>query len=204
VHGYFSNVDQAWVDDHLAEQFQASGRNALFLAPEAPAWPGEGVRWRDLGMLLSDLRQGWNQRLPGGPIVLVGHSAAYRTIINWLREPRVKSVILLDGLYRDERQFRRWLRYAPGHQSHRLVLVANETARQSQRLVGRFPQARQRDRIPDDLAEFTAQERRARLLVLRSQYAHMEIVSSGRVIPLLLELTPLSALAATSPAAGSD
>jgi hypothetical protein len=199
VHGYFTDVDQAWADDHLAEQFQASGRNALFVTPEAPEGRGEEVRWKNLTTLLSDVEQGWDSPLPAGPIVLVGHSAAYRTIVNWLHDPRVKSVILLDGLYRNERQFLRWLRYAPNHQSHHLVLVANDTARHSQRLARRFPQARKLNRIPDSPGEFTPQEKRARLLLLRSQYEHMEIVSSGKVIPVLLELAPLSTLALPSP-----
>jgi len=199
VHGYFTDVDQAWADDHLPEQFQASGRNALFVTPEAPEGRGEEVRWKNLGTLLSDVEQGWDSPLPAGPIVLVGHSAAYRTIVNWLHDPRVKSVILLDALYRNERQFLRWLRYAPNHQSHHLVLVANDTARHSQRLARRFPQAQRLSRIPASPGEFTPQEKRARLLLLRSQYEHMEIVSSGKVIPLLLELAPLSTLILPSP-----
>lgn len=199
VHGYFTNVDQAWDEDRLPEQFQASGRNALFITPEAPEARGEDVRWSNLGALLNDVAEGWEGPLPAGPIVLVGHSAAYRTIVNWLRDPRVKSVILLDGLYRNERQFLRWIRSAPNHQSHHLVLVVNDTTRHTQRLARRFPQARKLGRIPDSPEGFTAQQKRARLLVLRSQYDHMEIVSSGKVIPLLLGLAPLSTLATPSP-----
>jgi hypothetical protein len=204
VHGYFTSVDQAWADDRLAEQFQGSGRNALFIAPEAPASLRDRIPWRNLRTLLRTVGQQTGMRLPAGPIVVVGHSGAFRTIVNWLPEPRLRCVLLLDGLYRDERQFRSWLRYAPAHESHRLVLVADETARESERFARRFPTAHRRDRIPDDLGELTPQEKRARLLVLRSQYEHMQIVTSGRVIPLLLGLAPLPALVTASQSAGAD
>jgi len=204
VHGYFTRVDQAWREDHLAEQFQGSGRNALFIVPEAPASPRQRVRWRNLQMLLHTTAQRGGLRLPRGPIVAVGHSAAFRTIVNWLPEPRLRCVLLLDGLYRDERQFDSWLRSAPGHESHRLVLVADETARESEGLAQGFPSALLMDHIPEDLEELTPQDKLAPLLVLRSQYEHMAIVTSGRVIPLLLGLAPLPALVTAAQPAGAD
>jgi len=204
VHGYFTHVDQAWREDRLAEQFQASGRNALFIVPEAPASPRQRVRWKNLPTLLHTAATASGLRLPRGPIVAVGHSAAFRTIVNWLPEPRLRCVLLLDGLYRDERQFDSWLRSAPGHESHRLVLVADETTRESEGLARRFPSALLMDHIPDDLEELTPDDKLAPLLVLRSQYEHMAIVTSGRVIPLLLGLAPLPALMTPAQAAGAD
>src|SRR5262245_52628668 len=37
VHGYGTDVDTAWREHHLPEQFALSAVNALFIAPEAPA-----------------------------------------------------------------------------------------------------------------------------------------------------------------------
>ena len=49
--------------------------------------------------------------------------------------------------------------------------------------------------MPDSVSGFTApRERTAKLLYIRSQYEHMSIVTSGKVIPVLLHLTPLKAL----------
>ena len=45
LHGYYTDVDQAWADHRLVEQFKKSGRNALFLAVEAPSWNGEDPFW---------------------------------------------------------------------------------------------------------------------------------------------------------------
>ena len=41
---------------------------------------------------------------------------------------------------------------------------------------------------------FTKRQRGAKLLYIRSQYEHMQIVTGGKVIPVLLRLTPLKAL----------
>jgi hypothetical protein len=194
VHGYFTDADQAWTEGQLAAQFQASGRNALFIVPEAPQSLAEGVRWKSLRGLLDAIQRTAALRLPRGPLVVVGHSGAFRTILNWLRDPRVRFLILLDGLYRNERQFRYWLQYAPAHRSHQMVLVANETHEKSDRFARRFRGAARRERIPEDFSEFTKLERGARLLYLRSQYEHMEIVTGGKVLPLFLKLTPLESL----------
>jgi hypothetical protein len=194
VHGYFEDVDQAWTRDNLAAQFQASGRNALFIAPEAPRSVSDHVCWKSLGALLNTVQQMGSLGLPRGPLIVVAHSGAFRTILRWLRDPRLRHLILLDGLYRNERQFRHWLQSAPAHEPHQMVLVANETHEKSQRFVRRFRRAARREHIPDDFSEFTKRERGARLLYLRSQYEHMEIVTGGKVIPLLLRLTPLKSL----------
>jgi len=44
------------------------------------------------------------------------------------------------------------------------------------------------------MSGFTKKERRAKLLYIRSQFEHMAIVTSGKVIPLLLKVTPLKSL----------
>src|SRR6266571_4841674 len=41
VHGLYADVDTAWRDHRLAEQFVASNRQALFIVPEAPTDGGE-------------------------------------------------------------------------------------------------------------------------------------------------------------------
>ena len=41
VHGYYTTSDKAWAEHRLAEQFAASGRNALFIVPRAPWRCGE-------------------------------------------------------------------------------------------------------------------------------------------------------------------
>jgi len=48
--------------------------------------------------------------------------------------------------------------------------------------------------MPSSLGDFTRRERGAKLLYIRSQFEHMAIVTGGKVIPMLLRVTPLKAL----------
>ena len=48
--------------------------------------------------------------------------------------------------------------------------------------------------MPDSVGGFSKRERGAKLLYIRSQYEHMQIVTSKKVIPMLLRVTPLKAL----------
>src|SRR5215470_960454 len=43
VHGYYTDADTAWTKHRLVEQFDASGKNALFIVGEAPASSDEEV-----------------------------------------------------------------------------------------------------------------------------------------------------------------
>ena len=99
IHGYFTTVDQTWADDHLDAQFQASGRNALFIVINAPLSNFQDVSWKSLDELLLAVHDLTPFPLPHGPLVVVGHSGGFRTILLWLRDPRMQYVILLDGLY---------------------------------------------------------------------------------------------------------
>ena len=128
IHGYFTSVDQTWTDDSLATQFRDSGRNALFIAIEAPQSNYEDVSWKSLADLLRTVAESRAPfPLPHGPLVVVGHSGAYRTILMWLGDPRVQYVILLDGLYSGQAEFRSWLRPQSLANPHRMVLVAIDT-----------------------------------------------------------------------------
>ena len=199
VHGYFTSVDQTWADDQLAEQFRASGRNALFMAIEAPRSNEEEVAWKSLDELLRTVEDRAPYSLPNGPLVVIGHSGAYRTILLWLDDPRVQDVILLDGLYSGQAEFRQWLLPHPHAKPHHMVLVAYNTWWQSRQFARHIYGTARRRMIPAQSAGFTARETRARLLLLHSQYDHEEIVSGGQVIPVLLQISPIKAVGALKP-----
>ncbi len=199
IHGYFTSVDQTWTDDHLATQFRDSGRNALFISIQAPQSNGEDVSWKSLEDLLRTVEDRTPFPLPPGPLVVVGHSGGFRTILLWLHDPRVQYVILLDGLYAGQVEFRSWLRPHPPAKPHRMVLVSSDTWRQSNRFARRISGTARRRTIPAKSSRFTPRETRARLLYVRSQYDHNEIISSGKVLPVLLQIMPISALTAVKP-----
>jgi hypothetical protein len=196
VHGYYTDVDGAWRDHSLAQQFSASRANALFIAPEAPNGGGQDVQFKDLAELLSTVSRLTKQPLPQGPVIAVGHSGAYRTLSQWVSYESLREIYLLDALYANEVEFDAWLDRPPLAEAKRLVMVGYETNVHSEAFCGgeRRECSARRDDIPRRFSEFTRQQKRAKILYLQSQYDHMQIVTGGQVIPLLLRLTPLRRL----------
>ncbi len=206
VHGYHTGVDAAWVQHALAEQFAASKVNALFIVPEAPASSSGEVVWPALSELLAEVER----QLPGlraaSPIVAAGHSGAWRTLGLWTDEPRpdrqVASFILLDGFYGMEEKFRAWLAQQDGGGEPRLTLVSRDTAGHAAgflaHLPAHLPKAKRRAHLPARFRDLTPAERTAPVLEIASQLSHMEIVTSGRVLPLVLRRSSLRPIAATS------
>lgn len=192
VHGYYTDVVGAWREHRLDRQFADSARNALFIAPEAPRGPAERVAFPDLDKVLKSVERGLKRPLPQGPLVVVGHSGAYRTIRGWLDHPRVERIVLLDACYEDPEGFARWLEADEGH---RLILVTVHTLSLSEALLSRFPFAVRREGIPDRYyPPFSPEERSARLLYILSQFDHQGLVEEGAVIPALLEICDLPEL----------
>jgi hypothetical protein len=190
VHGYYNDVDQAWSDHRLAEQFRDSRINALFIVPQAPASDDEHVHFRDLRELLLTVQRMTKRKLPLGPVSALGFSGGFRTIVEWLTDGRVQQVLLLDGLYYNEDDFASWLKTQHGRKGNKLLLVASETTAKSDAFVKRFPGVPVRG-LPENAFELNKQDREAEVLYLRTTVEHMSLVTDGKVIPLLLQLTPL-------------
>ncbi|MEZ4365602.1 MAG: hypothetical protein R2939_04860 [Kofleriaceae bacterium] len=193
VHGYHDTVDTAWTNHRLAQQFKASRQNAMFVVPEAPSGNGQAVHWPALTDLRRAVHRG-NIRLPDGPIVVMGHSGAFRTMSKWVDHKLVTQVILLDALYGAEKAFDDFIFSGKRAKQHKLLMIGSDTAAESSAFIKRYPFAVALDRMPADVSGFDKRARRARLLYVRSQYGHMQMVTGGAVIPVLLRLTPLKRL----------
>jgi hypothetical protein len=193
VHGYFSDVDQAWKQHDLAAQFVSSGRNALFVVIEAPTADTEAVRWRDLRALTRAVCSLGGIDLPRGPSVAMVHSGGFRTLQGWLGSGDVQTVLMLDGLYGAEAELAEWLRVTGNHLGS-LVLVGFDTSPQIERFIGAFPDTQVLDQVPS-LAGARRVDKKGRVLFLHSQFGHMEIITERAVIPSVLQLTPLVELA---------
>jgi hypothetical protein len=194
VHGYYANSDQAWADYHLADQFLASGRNAWFIVPEAPTGNNEEPVLLDVPALLRTVSRLTRSQVPDGTVVAMAHSGGYRSIVKWLDYQRLTEVILLDGLYNNEDDFRAWLTSKKGHKQKRLVLVSAETLDQAEAFLKRFPLAAKREGVPSDSAPITKNERFSQVLHVKSQYDHMGLVTEGKAIPAMLSVSPVAAL----------
>ena len=193
VHGYWTDADGAWREHELAKQFRASHQNAMFIVPDAPANNDESVNWP----ALTDLRKAVaraNLHLPDGPVIVMGHSGAFRTIMQWVDHRLVDQIILLDALYAGESAFDEYIGTGKHADEHKLIVVGASTAEESAGFAKKYKFAVARERMPDSASGFSKRERTAKLLYVRSQYEHMQIVTGGKVIPTLLHLTPLKAL----------
>ncbi len=193
VHGYWTDADGAWRDHSLARQFRASRQNALFIVPDAPSNNDERVQWP----ALTDLRRAVtraNIKLPDGPIIVMGHSGAFRTVMQWVDHRHVDQIILLDAMYAGEHAFDEFISAGKRADDHKLIVVAAGTAQESKAFANKYKFAVAREKFPDSVGGFTKREKNAKLLYVRSQYDHMGIVTGKKVIPVLLRLTPLKAL----------
>jgi hypothetical protein len=193
VHGYYTDADGAWREHELARQFKASRQNAMFIVPDAPASNEDDVQWPALKDLRRNVMRA-NIHLPDGPVVVIGHSGAFRTVMQWVDHRLVDQIILLDALYAGEAAFDEFIASGKRADDHKLIVVAASTAEESSSFARRYKFAVARERMPSSLGDFTRRERGAKLLYIRSQFEHMAIVTSGKVIPVLLRVTPLKAL----------
>ncbi|MBL8949969.1 MAG: hypothetical protein JNK82_04275 [Myxococcaceae bacterium] len=185
VHGFFDNADTAFWGHHLAEQFRDSARNALFIVPEAPSWRTDDVVWRDLDELLAATEKQARVTLPKGPVWVIAHSGAYRTAQAWLSNPKVERVILLDALYSADDDFTAWVK-ADGA-THRLTVIGFETAQRTEWFLRAHPNAVKLDDVPFLYDLWKPALTTAPVLYLQSErFGHMELVTSGRVLPVLL------------------
>lgn len=183
VHGYFTTIDLAWARYHLAAQFRASGINALFIACEAPSSQRDPVSWRSLDDLLRVVaaRVG---KLPEGRLVVVGHSGAHRTLVGWLDEPRVDTLALVDAAYNDLSVYRAWLEARP---TRRLIDVGDLRRAVTDAFHSDLPGTVVVDRFPPrEQGTLSPQVQDARVVYVRSFMGHMQLVTGGVAIPMIL------------------
>ncbi|MBL8955015.1 MAG: hypothetical protein JNK82_29840 [Myxococcaceae bacterium] len=198
VHGYYTDLAAACRHHHLTDQFDASGRNALFIVPEAPASGAEPVVWGDLPALLEAVSRHPDFTVPEGRRVALAHSGGFRTVERWLGSGLLDTVVLLDGLYGGERALDGWLKRS-GHRRRRLMLVGRETSARVERFAARYADRRELDAIPSPGELGPGGD--ARVVVVRSDVGHMELVTQQQAIPALLALTRLAPIAGSGPTA---
>jgi hypothetical protein len=181
VHGYKTNVDSAWTEFKLREQFASSGLNAMFVACSAPAGNESPVMWPSLPQLLATVSSGINLPLPSD-VVAVGHSGAYRTLVHWLADRELGTLVLLDAAYAEEGQFVAWTR---ADARHRMINIADNTIHESDWLHRLLPGTKLVDGLP---AEWSEEARSARVIYVRTDVGHMPMITDGVAMPLALSV----------------
>jgi hypothetical protein len=135
-HGYSSSADRAWALHRLAQQFAASGRQALFIVPDGPRAPRRRVRWFRAAELLSTVCKVLQLAQPAGPWVAVAHSGGFHSAARWIGNAKVSDLLLLDASYGEYRRFRRWIVADP---RRRMTLVSRLTRRVTERWLPQLP-----------------------------------------------------------------
>lgn len=179
VHGYFVDVDTAWSSHRLPEQFALSGINAMFIAPEAPAGKHDRIVWPTLTSLLLSVQLRVPVAMPDGEVAVIGHSGAYRTLLQWVHDRQLETLVLLDAAYVDILPYRSWVL---GNKRRRLINVSEDTRPWAERLHRMLPASAVLDGFPES-AEAIRDER---IVYIRSQIGHWPLAKDGVALPLLL------------------
>jgi hypothetical protein len=183
VHGYYVHIDDAWQNYHLGTQFASSAINALFIAPEAPSGPGEQVSWDSLDDLLDTVQQGLGDQVPRKRVVTVGHSAAYRTLLGWLDEPVIDTVVLVDAAYGEIDQYKKWVLAT---EDHRLIDIGDDTREWTDKLHAELPDSYVLDQFPSVEDGLPREAAHARIVYIKSNLGHFPLVTGGVALPMIL------------------
>jgi predicted esterase len=122
-HGWGNNIDTACKQFQLTEQFEASGRNAVFVFPEGPknasdSYGGKLEQPEVFQQLVKDVAGQLQEnkfikkkkfQLDQYDISLAGHSGAYRVISRIINRTPVNEVILFDAMYGGNDAYIEWL-----------------------------------------------------------------------------------------------
>lgn len=176
VHGYHIDVDQAWTDYRLDQQFALSGLNAMFIVPASPREKRSPINWPSLNALLSVVKGSVDITMPTKRLVVAGHSGAYRTLALWLPNQRLDTVVLLDAVY-GEYSFSPWVREST---VHRLVNIVFETDRFSDYMHRWLPSTVRVVGLPEEGFP------EAHILYAKTTVGHYPLVTDGIALPLAL------------------
>lgn len=183
VHGYFAKLDDAWSSYRLAAQFRTSHVNALFIACEAPTSQDDAVAWPSLEAMLRAVVAKIGA-LPEGRLVAIGHSGAHRTLVNWLDEPQLDTIALVDAAYNDLSVYRDWLTERP---DRRLIDIGDVRRPVTDAFHEALPETVVIDRFPPrEQGALPPETQSARVVYVRSFMGHMKLVTGGRAIPMIL------------------
>jgi len=184
VHGYWVDVDDAWLQHGLPEQFGAAAVNALFIAPESPVTKSDNVSWPSLTRLLETV--GHELPIPSGPVIALGHSGAFRTLAEWVKDPRLDTLVMFDSGYGSMIPFRDWARASP---KHRMITVGDDT-REWTSYLNHWLGTKLTLDITDVVTDPTVRAKIAkeRLVHIKSSIGHMTLVTGASALPSLLRL----------------
>ena len=204
-HGWRNNVDDTFAKYRLAEQFAASGVNAVLVLPEGPknAPDSFGGRLEETGVfsslvddILATLKaRGVIETTRPGSIVLAGHSGAYRVMAFILARggltPNIREVYLFDALYGQTEKFAHWIE----HSSGRLVVIHTPEGGTRAQTADFMDDLRAWNVPFTAVAESSVTPdllRKSRLVFIESTLAHDDVVAGGEQLRTFLSTGALA------------
>ncbi|MFN8306077.1 MAG: hypothetical protein U0T79_04850 [Ferruginibacter sp.] len=132
-HGWYNHIDSVLSYFEIAQQFTASGRNAILIIPEsakdAPdSYGGKLEQKGRFNLLLEDVlaklkkEKIVSKKATAGNIILSGHSGAYRVMAFILQQGgiEINEANLFDGMYGQVDKYINWLQ---ADSSHRFINI---------------------------------------------------------------------------------
>ena len=198
-HGWHNNIDTALRFYGLADQFAASGRNAILVLPEAArnaadSYGGkmgqDGMFHLLVGDVLGELEHSGvvSSGVVAGHVVLAGHSGAFLVIADILdhgQQP-VDEVFLFDALYSHVHTFMNWALTEPHHFVHWFTNTGYGPDRMSDTMMLGLRQAQVPYGLSEEGSVNAAILQNDRILFVHSPREHNVIINKPDDFALLL------------------
>lgn len=194
-HGWGNNIDSACRQYDLLGQFEASGRNAIFIFPEGPknapdSYGGKLEQPSVFQALMKEVvtKLSENKIIRPVPvfdihhydITLAGHSGAYRVISRIINQSPVNEVILFDAMYGGNDFYMQWLS-KPEHRFINIYTKDGGTYENSLYFISKLSdslhiplQAIKEEQLTDELLQQNQK------VFLFSQQAHNDVILYNR------------------------
>ena len=204
-HGWGNNIDSACKQYQLLEQFDASGRNAVFVFPEGPkdapdSYGGKLEQPQVFQQLVKEVAEKLAENrlikkrtafhLNDYDISLAGHSGAYRVISRIINKTPVSEVILFDAMYGGNDFYLEWLS-VPEHRFINIYTKDGGTFDNSHLIMNKLADSLHIPMI--SVNEETVNEKLLRnnnKLFIYSSVGHNEVITNNRNWERFLGFTP--------------
>ena len=203
-HGWNNSIDSALVQFKLAEQFAASGRNAIFIFPEGPKNAPDSYGGKfEQGSLLPFLREVETllvkervlSKMPQKPaILLAGHSGAYRVIGKAIglydkNLLHMNEILLFDGLYGELDNYLEFLQQ-PWNRFVHIYTDNGGTKDNSFTLMQKLDSLGVPYLHKEEMDVTEAELRSNRVIFMHSKKGHNEVITSKVGFEMLLRWRP--------------
>lgn len=190
-HGWYNHIDSVLSYFEIAQQFTASGRNAILVIPEsakdAPdSYGGKLEQQGRFRLLLEDVlgklkkEKIVSKKATAGNIILAGHSGAYRVMAFILQQGgiEINEANLFDGMYGQADKYINWLQ---ADSSHRFINIYTNKGGGTDKVSAELAQRLNDNNIPvasleeKDLVPIAL--RSNRVIFIHSRKEHNDVIN---------------------------